>query len=148
VTVTRDGQKLIFKNKDELKKYQQEHGKSFNCMSFGADIDITLQIKIPKNMTTHVEAEYGIVEVKNFTGPLTVDATYGGVDIAVNEKAVGEITAETNYGEIFTNLDVKFGGDQVREEDFHKIVSAKPGSGPSYDLESKYGNVYIRKLVN
>jgi hypothetical protein len=99
-------------------------------------------------MATRVEAEYGIVEVKSFTGPLTVESTYGGVDIAVNEKSVGEITAETNYGSIFSNLDVKFGGDQVREEDFHMVVSAKPGSGPRYSLESTYGNVYIRKAVN
>jgi hypothetical protein len=148
VTVVRDGKKMIFSNKAELKKYQQENGQSFNCMSFGPDIEITLDIKVPKNMMTRVECTYGIVEVKSFTGPLTVQSTYGGVDAALNEKLVGEIMAETNYGEIFTNLDTKFGGDDVQQEDFHMVVRAKPGNGPKYSFESQYGNVYLRKSVN
>jgi hypothetical protein len=70
------------------------------------------------------------------------------VDVALSERAAGEITAETNYGEIFTNLDAKFSGDDFRNKDFHTYVTAKPGSGPKYILESKYGNVYIRKATN
>jgi hypothetical protein len=148
VTIMRDGQKIIFRDKTELKKYQQEHGQGFNTMSFGPEIDIVLDIKVPRNMVTRVESVYGMVEVKSFSGPLTVEATYGGVDASLAERTVGEIVAETNYGEIFTNFDIKFGGDQVREEAFHTLVSAKPGSGPKYSFESKYGNVYIRKAVN
>jgi hypothetical protein len=146
--VYRDGQKIIFKDKAELKKYQQEHGKGYNTMSFGPEIDIILEIKVPKNVITRVESVYGMVEIKSFAGPLTVEATYGGVDAALSEQKVGEVTAETNYGDIFTNLDVKFDGDQIHEEDFHTLVSAKPGSGPKYTFESKYGNVYIRKADN
>jgi hypothetical protein len=147
VTIVRDGQKIMLHDKEELRKYQAEHGQGYNQMSFGPDIDIVLEIKVPKGAETRVEAVYGMVEVKSFSGPLTVDATYGGVDAALTERAVGEITAETNFGEIYTNLDVKFGGSD-REKDFHTYVSAKPGSGPKYNLESKYGNVYIRKASN
>jgi hypothetical protein len=147
VTIYRDGQKIMLRGKEELRKYQQEHGTGYNQMSFGPDIDIVLEIRIPKNAETRVESVYGMVEVANFTGPLTVDATYGGVDAALTEKSVGEITAETNYGEIYTNFDVKFGGVGP-EKDFHTLVTAKPGSGPRYTLESKYGNVYIRKAVS
>jgi hypothetical protein len=76
---------------------------------------------------------------------LTVEAKYGGVDAALNERMVGELLAETNYGQIYSNLDTEFGGDVLSQRDFHTIVSAKPGSGPRYDFESKYGNVYLRK---
>jgi hypothetical protein len=86
-----------------------------------------------------------MVEVRDFNGPLKVDATYGGVDAAVVEKSTGELNAETNYGEIYSNLDVKFGGGSSRQENFHTFVSAKPGSGPTYTFDSKYGNVYLRK---
>jgi hypothetical protein len=148
VTIVDDGQKIMFKDKAEFKKYQQAHGKHFNIVSFGPNIDIVLEIKVPKGVTTRVESVYGMVEIKGFNGPLTVDATYGGVDAALTEKSVGEIVAETNYGEIFTNFDVKFGGDNFAQEDFHTLVSAKPGSGPKYNFESKYGNVYLRKALN
>ncbi|HYG01520.1 MAG TPA: hypothetical protein VD927_03695 [Chryseosolibacter sp.] len=148
VTIFRDGQKIVFKDKAELKKYQEENGKVFNQMNFGADLDIVLEIKIPRNVETHILSVYGMVEVKNFAGPLVAQSTYGGVDAALSEKAVGEITAETNYGEIFTNLETKFGGEGMQDRDFHTYVTAKPGTGPKYQLESQYGNVYIRKAVN
>ena len=145
VSIERDGQKIVFKDKNALKKYQQEHGRDFNQMNIGVDVEIVLEIKVPRNVQTRVESVYGMVEVKDFTGPLAVESTYGGVDAALAEPSVGEIVAETNYGEIYTNFKAKFSGDQYDREDFHTLVSAKPGAGPRYELESKYGNVYIRK---
>ena len=148
ITIYRDGQKIMFANKEELRKYQQEHGSGYQTMSWGVDIEIQLEIKVPRGMETRVESVYGMVEVKDFSGPLIVEATYGGVDAALTEKTAGEITAETNYGEIYSNLDVKFGGDGKSSRDFHTFVSAKPGTGPRYSFESKYGNVYLRKAAN
>lgn len=145
ITVVKDGEKIVFKNRAEYKKYCSEHGTSFNTMTNGVDMDILLEIKVPKNTETRVESVYGMVEVKEFTGPLTVESTYGGVDAAVEEKTMGKLTAETNYGQIYTNLNIKFDTDNIREEDFHTLVSAIPGSGPAYSFESKYGNVYLRK---
>jgi hypothetical protein len=83
-----------------------------------------------------------MVEVKEFSGPLVVDATYGGIDAALSESKTGELKAETNYGQIYSNLDHSFSGG---EEDFHTLVSAQLGNGPGYRFESKYGNVYLRK---
>lgn len=144
ITVTRDGQKIVFKSKADYQKYTEQNGKGFNMMSQGVDMDIFLDIKIPRNTETHLESIYGMVEVRGFTGPLTVDATYGGVDAMVTERSTGELIAETNYGQIYSNLEVKF-LNNARDEDFHTYVSAKPGTGPRYSFESKYGNVYLRK---
>lgn len=146
VTVMQGGKKMVFKTKAEYRKYCDEHGEDFSFMSTGVDMDITLEIKVPQNVETRVESVYGMVEVKLFNGPLTVDATYGGVDAALPEKTTGELTAETNYGQIYSNLDVKFNHENFREENFHTYVSAKPGNGPRFSFESKYGNVYLRKL--
>jgi len=146
ITITDGAQKIVFRNKEELKKYQQEHGKTnYSHMSYGIDMDIILEIKVPRNTETSVESVYGMVEVKEFSGPLSVKATYGGVDAALSETAIGELTAETNHGEIYTNLDAKFSGEPSRQGDFHTYVSAKPGKGPHYSFDSKFGNVYLRK---
>jgi hypothetical protein len=143
-TIIEDGgKKIMFKDRNEMKKYQAQNGGGFSSMSTGTDIDIDLEIKVPRNFDTRIESVYGMVEIKNFTGPLTVEATYGGVDAALPENAVGELTAETNYGQIYTNLNVKFSSTEDRA--FHTYVMAKPGSGPRYSFESKYGNVYLRK---
>lgn len=146
ITVNQGGQKIVFKTKADYRKYCDENGKNFNSMSTGVDMDIILEIKVPQNVDTRVESVYGMVEVKQFVGPLVVEATYGGVDAALQEKNTGELEAETDFGQIYSNLDVKLLGKNVRERDFHTYVSAKPGNGPHYSFESKYGNVYLRKL--
>lgn len=145
ITVHRGGEKIVFKSKEDYRKYSEENGRDFNRQSWGIDMDIFLEVKVPRNMETRLECVYGVAEVKNFSGPLTVEATYGGVDVSVQEKATGELTAETHYGQIYSNLDLKFTGSEFK--DFHTVVSAKPGTGPRYSFESKYGNVYLRKAL-
>lgn len=145
ITVMDGGEKLIFRNKSEWRKYREENPGSHSTINQGVDMDILIDIKVPKGVETLVESTYGIVEVKNFTGPLTVAATYGGVDAALVERNTGELIAETNYGQIYSNLDLKIDAGNTREEDFHTYVSARPGTGPHYRFESQYGNVYLRK---
>jgi len=143
ITITKGAEKITFRSKADYKKYTDEHGRDFNMTNWGVDIEIVLEVKVPKNMETKMESVYGMVEVLNFHGPLSVDATYGGVDVVVEEKITGELVAETGYGQIYTNLEMNFTGSEF--EDFHTVVSIKPGTGPRYNFESKYGNVYLRK---
>jgi hypothetical protein len=145
ITVTRGIEKLTFKSEADFKAYCKETGSDFNVKSWGVDMDILLEIKVPKNMETKLECVYGLAEVKSFSGPLSVEATYGGVDVSVQERTTGELTAETSYGQIYSNLDLKFTGSEFK--DFHTVVSIKPGTGPKYNFESKYGNVYLRKSL-
>ncbi|HLZ17527.1 MAG TPA: hypothetical protein VKQ08_10830 [Cyclobacteriaceae bacterium] len=143
VTIWHNGQKISFKTKEDYKKYADEHGRNYNSMNWGTDIDIFIVIKVPKNIDTKVLSTYGMIEIKDFTGPLVAESTYGGVDAALTEKSIGDLKAETNYGQIYTNFDSKFSGGEFG--DFHTVVNARPGSGPRYSFESKYGNVYLRK---
>ncbi|MBI1768097.1 MAG: hypothetical protein HY015_05500 [Bacteroidetes bacterium] len=145
VTIWTDGQKMSFKTKADYRKYAEEHGRNYNSMNWGTDIDIFLEIKVPENVETQVLSTYGTIEIKNFTGPLNAESTYGGVDAALSEKSIGDLKVETSYGQFYTNFDFKFSGNELG--DFHSVVNAKPGKGPSYSFESKYGNVYLRKAL-
>ncbi len=146
ITVVQDGVKRTFRNEAEWKKYRKENGQNrYNQMNSGVDIEITLEIKVPAGTQTKLVSVYGMVEVSGFDGPLNVEATYGGVDVAINETATGEVVAETNYGHIYSDLTAKFDSGTSRDEDFHTLVSAKPGKGPSYRFESAYGSIYLRR---
>ena len=147
ITVTRNGEKMTFKNKDEFNKYKEQHGEGFDMTNWGHDIEIVLDIKVPRDIATCIKSVYGIVELKdlNQTKPLMAESTYGGVDASVNTTTIGELFATTDYGQIYTNLDLKFSGDHLKQKDFHTEVMAKPGNGTKYSFESKYGNVYLRK---
>ncbi|HEX8061324.1 MAG TPA: hypothetical protein VF473_10335 [Cyclobacteriaceae bacterium] len=145
ITIREGDTRIVFRNKSEWKRYVDEHGSSRN-VNMGIDMEIELEIKVPRNVDTNMECTYGIVEVREFTGPLWVQSTYGGVDATLVEKNVGELVAETNYGNIYSNLDMNVNSGNAREEDFHILVKANPGTGPKYRFESPYGNVYLRKV--
>ena len=145
ITIVDGAKKVSFKSKEEYKRYRAENGRTFDRISEGLDIDVILEIQVPRNMETSITSVYGMVEVKEFYGPLKVVAKYGGVDVSLNEKEVGELYAKTNYGEIFSNLDGRIVTENSGQKDFYNVVFVKPGVGPRYDLESKYGNVYMRK---
>jgi hypothetical protein len=146
ITVVEDGVKRTFRNEAEWRKYKKENGKTrYNTINQGVEIDITLEIKVPAGMQTTVLSTYGMVEVSTFDGPLRVEATYGGIDVSLMETATGEVVAETNYGHIYSDLTAKFDSGTSRDEDFHTLVSAKPGKGPSYRFESAYGSIYLRR---
>ena len=143
LTVNVGGQKMTFSSRAAWKKYKDEHSLSDYNMTEGVDLDITIEVKVPAGADTKVHSTYGMVEVKDFTGPLVVDATYGGVDALVT--TVGKVEAETRYGHIYSDPSIAFKTDKYGNEDFHTSVTASVGSGPDFHLESSYGNVYIRK---
>jgi hypothetical protein len=145
ITIKRDGKKMMFKTKADYNAYANQNGHDFHYKSWGADIEISLEIKVPQNIDTKVLLVYGIIEVKDFNGPLTAESTYGGVDAALAEKSVGDLKAVTDFGQIFTNMDFKVTGGEF--EAFHTVVSTNLGHGPAFYLESKYGNVYLRKAL-
>jgi hypothetical protein len=150
ITIKKGDQEFYFKAKDyndpEVQKFLEENGHQYSYMSHGIIREIKLEIFVPKGTVTSVVAKFGLVEITNFDGPLTVDAKFGKIDASVPVQRIGELSARTRHGEILTNLDVKF--DQsplVSKRDHWTEITAKPGKGPYYRFESKFGNVYLRK---
>jgi hypothetical protein len=144
-TVYENGKKTVFRSKEEYSdfKRQQGAGTKGRITSDGVDIEITIEIKVPANTVTNVDAKYGIVELVNFHAPANVSATYGGIDVTVDPVSTGKLQATTHYGQIYTNLDLKLTNSANR--DFYTSITAQPGKGPEYILKSTYGNLYLRK---
>lgn len=140
------GVKKIFRNKEAFKEYTEKSGRTTYNYSYSAqsDIEITLEIKVPANMATQVKAIYGLVELGEFSGSITVQSTYGGIDASLPEKPTGILKVTTNYGEIFSNLALTI--TDKSEKAFFTSFTAQNGTGPERKLESTYGNVYLRKV--
>jgi hypothetical protein len=151
IVIKKGDTEYVFKAKDykdpEVRKFLDENGSNYTYMSTGIIKEIQLEIFVPVGLETSLYAKYGIVEVLGFNAPLTADAKYGGVDATINPRVTGELIARTHYGEILTNLDLTFNSEKDKDSNYNKWtqVSAKPGTGPRYLLESKYGKVYLRK---
>ena len=108
-----------------------------------SDFNIVAEIQIPINCVTSIESTYGLVEVKHFSGPLTITSIYGGIDVTLVTSEVGKLQATINYGEIFTDLDLRL--TEHTQHDFFESISAEPGDGPEYIFTSTYGKIYLRK---
>jgi hypothetical protein len=140
-TVIRNGKKTIYKSNEEYQDAQKGGDVQYTIQ--GIDIDIVLEVKVPAQIKTAINAIYGIVEVANFNAPLTVDDIYGGIDATLNTARVGRLQATTQYGTMYSNLDLKITDHTQR--DFFNSITAEPGTGPTYTLTSAYGKIYLRK---
>lgn len=150
IVIKKGDQEFYFRAKDyndpEVQKFLEDNGHDYAYMSNGIIRDIELEISVPKNVDTRVIAKFGLVEIKGFDGPLTVDAKFGKIDATIVPQRTGDLMARTRHGEILTNLDIKFDQrPQTGKGDHWTEITAKPGTGPSYRLEAKFGNVYLRK---
>lgn len=112
----------------------------------GIEIAIELIVTVPRDMKVMLEARYGLVEVIQSPKDLEVDARYGGVDVRVDESASLTFDASTQWGQIFSNLDVPFdmGGEDRTGKWMKARASLNKGDG-RLSIESQYGNVYVRK---
>lgn len=140
-TVVRDGLKTVYRSKEDYNAAGRMSGAY--SYSEGVDMEITVEVKVPANTATSINAKYGMVEMVNFNAPVTVNATYGGIDATVAQASTGKLRATTHYGRIYSNLDLKITDKENR--DFFTSITAEPGRGPAYDLKSTYGKIYLRK---
>ncbi len=140
-TIVRNGKKTIYKSRAEYQAASKEGAmeKSYE----GVDMEIVLEIKVPEHSITDIKATYGIVDLTAFNAPVTIDATYGGIDASITPERTGKLQVTTSYGEILTNLDLHL--TEHTDRDFFHSITAEPGKGPSYQFTSDYGKIYLRK---
>ena len=143
--ILENGSKLWFSTKQELEAHLKAKGGPRPAISYQKNISITIHIKVPANISTALTSVYGMVEVKDFNGPIKVDARYGGIDASLREKSVGRLEMTTRYGKIYSDISLK--PIESIERDFFTSLTAQPGKGPGYHFTSSYGNIYLRSAT-
>jgi hypothetical protein len=151
ILIKRGEQEYFFKtanyNDAEVQKFLSENGGDYRYRSTGVHQDIALTVFVPRNTSVEVIATHGLIEARAFDAPLKVTSKHGSIDITFTQPVRMGIVARCQYGEILTNLDVKFerASDGGKNGKRWTEISSGPGSGPHHILESKYGNIYLRK---
>lgn len=151
ITLVHKGEKFVFKsssyNAPEIQKFKEENGiKSVEMYSQGVHNEILLEVFVPRNADLNIASTYGTIEIFSHPGPLTATSKYGAVDISIMANSKNNILASTRYGEIYTNLDVKFNPSSkeglIKWTDVSCTIN---GGGKALQLSSTYGNLYMRK---
>ncbi|ELR69091.1 hypothetical protein C900_05480 [Fulvivirga imtechensis AK7] len=152
ITIRKDGTVYTFNtdnwNAPEVRKFMEEHGRQHEYISQGVHKEIKLEVFVPRNKPVEVEAKYGMVEIAGVDAPLKVVTKYGGIDISIPVASKRDLEARTKYGQIYTDLEARFDrtGDAILDYNKWTVITTQlNGGGIKYDLESKYGNVYMRK---
>lgn len=151
ILIKRGDQEYFFKTANyhdpEVQKFLSENGGEYRYRSTGVHQDIALTVFVPRNTSVEVNAKHGLVEATAFEAPLKVTSKHGSIDITFAQPVKGSIVARCQYGEILTNLDVKFerASDGGKNGKRWTEIGMATGPGPQYILESKYGNLYLRK---
>ncbi|WP_157255660.1 hypothetical protein [Pedobacter sp. Leaf41] len=138
-----NGVKSIFNTKEEMNAFLREKGSTVTANYQSRNIEISIEIKLPANTKTNLSSTYGIVELVDFEGPIKIDATYGGIDAKLQEKAIGSLKMTNRFGKIYT--DFNFKPEEIKEQRFFTSINANPGKGATYDFSSSYGHIYLRK---
>jgi len=153
IMIKKNGNNYYFNTTDsnspEIQQFYKEHGKSHNYQVHGVIKQIELEIRVPKSLELEINSKYGIVELINVSSPVSVIAKYGGVDVSVNSTDRWSITARTKFGEMFSDLQLSIDPQQSVGGDYFKWQTIKAelnGGGSNCDIESKFGNIYIRKI--
>jgi hypothetical protein len=151
IVIVKGEQEYYFKAKDfsdaEVQKFLAENGRDYSYMSSSVLIDVKLQVFVPRNLKTSVDAKFGMVEFKTFDAPLRITAKHGNVDATVPPN-IGELVVRSRFGEILSNLDLKFDEhpmERGKRGPSWTEITAHPGKGQAYFIESKFGTVYLRK---
>ena len=177
ITIIKNGQKHTFidnsSDKKELqKKIKEVLGTDKDIMSYsqGVDTDIELTIKVPNSLSLDVRSTYGDIIVQNITNPIKVKNTYGSVeatflsldnikdvelvstydfvDITVPGNQPLSVDLDSDYGRIYTNLDLNIDTNRSKTKGFSfRIFGSLKNGGPLIKARARYDNIYLRKVI-
>ncbi|MFT6827730.1 MAG: hypothetical protein ACI9Z3_000818 [Roseivirga sp.] len=113
--------------------------------SSGVNVSIVLEVTVPRSMTVMIDAKYGLVEVLESPKSMDIEARYGGIDVVINESDPIAFKAETQWGQIYSDLksNIYMNGDPGMGKWIKPSASIKSGD-QRLNLKSQYGNVYLR----
>lgn len=130
-----------------LQQLREEHGdNSYGYSTHGVIKEITLEIKIPVNAPFTIESKFGMLEITNITAPVKAISKFGGIDMSLSQNSKKSLELSTKFGEVYTDLELeiaKNGNNQPYK--WQTIHSELNGGGELCQLESKFGNIYLRK---
>lgn len=139
-------------------------------MSTGVLIEIDLVLYLPTEIFLKTEMTYGDLQLQNVVNAMDVENTYGHViatfdkgtlnadcsisstysfvDVSLPPTLKADLSLQTNYGEIYSDLTFTYDNENSVDEMYHnEIVGVLNNGGKELTLKSPYNNVYLRKKL-
>lgn len=149
--IKRGDSKYYFDSTEEhdkaMQQFREEHGQnSYTYSSHGVIKEISLEVKIPANAPFTIESKFGMLEMANISAPVKAISKFGGIDMSLPQNSRKNFELSTKFGEVYTDLDLDIEkGGESKPYKWNTIYSKLNGGGKMCQLESKFGNIYLRK---
>ena len=137
-------------------------------MTSGVLIDIDLIFYVPPSLQLNASLTYGDVSLEKVNNAMKVESTYGHViatftesglqadcsitstysfvDVSIPQASKANLSLQTNYGEIYSNVDFQYDRSKSIDEMYkNRIAGTLNEGGVELKLKSPYNNVYLRK---
>ena len=149
--IKRGDTKYYFDNIPEhdqaLQRLKEQYGQnSFGYSSHGVIKEITLQIDLPANQPFTIESKFGMLEITSVNIPIKAISKFGGIDMSLPHDSKRNLEVSTRFGAVYTDLDLVIEKTTPpRPNQWSTIHGKLNGGGQKCHLESKFGNIYLRK---
>lgn len=129
------------------------HGDDFYAKNIGSEIEVKTHggsIRL-EGVTGPVSASsvHGDIDVVfsnlNSDLPSSIVTTHGDLDISINKNTKADLTISTQWGEVYSDLDIKIPSPtDLKVYGAKRIIGNINGGGVGLTLSSTHGNVYLR----
>ena len=142
------------KNVKVVYEHNGVHGSKVKIRDLGNELELSTNhsgirlenVSGPLTINTvHGDIEASFTTL-NQTAPSSIVSVHGHIDISLPSATKADIRMDTNWGEIFTDMDIDFdkSGD-MRKVSSQSIRGKLNSGGVSLHLSSTHDNIYLRK---
>ncbi|MBK8504924.1 MAG: hypothetical protein IPL46_23530 [Saprospiraceae bacterium] len=162
--------KVGSENNIDWPSIKKKHGEAGHYYSVGILVDIDLTILVPVNQELDVTTKYGSLEVLECKNPIklksiyghliadlssrdaiqscNLESTYSFVDVSIPAGGEYDLSIITNYGQIYSDLDIKINENLSIDKIFEsKVVGDINNGGAPLSIQATYNNVYLRRKI-
>ena len=149
--IKRGDTKYYFDNTEEhdqaLQQFKEQYGQnSYGYSSHGVIKEITLQIDLPADLPFTIESKFGMLEISGVNTPIKAISKFGGIDMSLPPDSKRNLEVNTRFGAVYTDLDLVIEKTNPPPPHQWSTIHGKlNGGGQKCHLESKFGNIYLRK---
>lgn len=98
-----------------------------------------------------IQSVYGSITGKfdaiSQDGSISLYSVYSSVDVTVPANAKADFRLDTDYGEVFSDLDLEYGTNEDGYTSYTggRFAAKYNGGGVDFSIKSAYSNIYLRK---
>lgn len=133
-------------------EHSTSYGSTFKIRNVSSEIEASTNhsgllledVSGPMTINTvhgKIEAKFSSV---NQSSPISIISVHGLIDVALPANTNANLKIGTGWGEIYTDMDIKFDQSQKEMRSSTKVSGTLNGGGVAINMSTSHSNIYLR----